>query len=77
MDTPIATLEEAVTELEEEINSLLSIWEKRDRSNKDCWRRNYLPKVKHLESVRIAILNRIENVEAWIRGDGDESTQSI
>tara|TARA_X000001388_G_C2231663_1_gene123431 strand:+ start:3183 stop:3395 length:213 start_codon:yes stop_codon:yes gene_type:complete len=69
MDTPIATLEEAVKELEEEINSLLAIWEKRDLENPDCWRRSYLPKVKHLESVRIAILNRVNNIETWIRGD--------
>ena len=48
-------LREAEKELCEEINALLKIWSKRDRSNPDCWRRKYLPKVKKLESVRIAI----------------------
>ena len=50
-------LREAEKELCEEINALLKIWNKRDRSNPDCWRRKYLPKVKKLESVRIATNN--------------------
>jgi len=55
MPIPFSVLREAEEELSVEANALLKIWDKRDISDPDCWRRKYLSKVKKLDSVRAAI----------------------
>ena len=52
-------------DLQREANALLAIWEKRDRDNPDCWRRKYLSKVKEIEVERIAVDNRIRELEKY------------
>ena len=52
-------------DLQREANALLAIWEKRDRDNPYCWRRKYLSKVKEIEVERIAVDNRIRELEKY------------
>ena len=52
-------------DLYREANALLAIWEKRDRDNPDCWRRKYLSKVKEVEAERIAVDDRIRELEKY------------
>tara|TARA_R100001443_G_scaffold85477_1_gene92026 strand:- start:649 stop:843 length:195 start_codon:yes stop_codon:yes gene_type:complete len=57
----LESLQEAAKELEQEADALLAIWEKRDRSNRSCWRRKYLSKVGKLDSIRWAIDKKINS----------------
>ena len=52
-------------DLQREANALLAIWEKRDLTNPDCWRRKYLSKVKEVEAQRIAVDDRIRELEKY------------
>ena len=52
-------------DLQREANALLAIWEKRDLANFDCWRRKYLSKVKEVEAERIAVDDRIRELEKY------------
>jgi len=57
----LESLQEAAKELEQETDALLAIWEKRDRSNRSCWRRKYISKVRKLDSIRWAIDKKINS----------------
>jgi hypothetical protein len=48
-----------------EANALAAIWEKRDISNPDCWRRKYLQLAQDLDRQREKITDRKKELRAY------------
>ena len=52
-------------DLRDEANALAAIWEKRDISNPDCWRRKYLQRAQDLDREREKIADRKIELRAY------------